>query len=106
METESWLNSIPIKYACRPKRGTPKKTKQIRTKFPRRFNTNGYPGISSPCIMLDNIDDKNKNGQIKLNIQMNLPASELPNKKLPIHLPVRSRPPVQREPRKRQVKIV
>jgi len=106
IEVRTWLKSIPIRYALSPCRGIPKKTKHMRTRIPRRFNRNGYPGIPSPCMMLERMDDKNRKGQIKLNIQINFPARELPNKKLPIHFPVNNRPPVQREPSSRQVKIV
>ena len=56
--------------------------------------------------MLDKIEDKNRNGQIKLSIQINFPANALQNKKSPIHLPQKRSPIVQREPKSRQIKMV
>ena len=62
--------------------------------------------MPSPCIMLDKMEERNKNGQIKLNMQINFPASALPNRKSPIHAPVASRPMAQTEPSSSQPKMV
>lgn len=49
---------------------------------------------------------KNRKGQIKLNIVINLPASALPNSISPTHCPVTKNPAVQIIPKRRHPKMV